>query len=179
MFDCIKFIIVGIDEIDKMSYAKCIVELDDDLSIAPTFTSQKEYKNQLNEDYIYYLDPLKINLSYKNNALLYIEHKDTIFSGITLDDLYNNDIIITSMSNYNSIPDIVFTKYNIVTIWLDTKNYTKSQSYFNEVKYIQEKIEKFPYMYFLDEDPQYVAETILAFLNADENEKNSILNENC
>ena len=47
-----KIFIVGVDSIDKLSLANCIIEKDDDLSIGSHFTNDKE-KDTVNENYIY------------------------------------------------------------------------------------------------------------------------------
>ena len=72
-----KIFITGSNKINKFDYAKAIMDKDDDLSISQVFTNDEKYKDITNE-YVYYLDPIDIDLSYKNNAFLFINAKDMI-----------------------------------------------------------------------------------------------------
>ena len=105
-----------------LSISKKIIEINDNLSIMPSFSTDTTYLNSLSENYIYYLDHRKVNLSYKNNVLLYILTKAYISYGITMDDFYNNDIGYLTIEEYNNIPDVIFNENNILTIWIDQKN---------------------------------------------------------
>ena len=119
----LKTFIVCLDKNKALDIAKNIIKVNDELSIIPRFTTNIEYKGEVNENYIYYLDVNTVNLSYKNNALLYIKTNNYISDGITIDDFYNNDICVLTIEEFNSIPEIVFKKYDILVIWVDTKNH--------------------------------------------------------
>ena len=69
----LKTFIVCLYEDKALNVAKDIIKTNDELSIIPRFTTNTEYKNEVNENYVYYLDVNTVNLSYKNNALLYIK----------------------------------------------------------------------------------------------------------
>ena len=119
----LKTFIVCLYEDKALNVAKDIIKTNDELSIIPRFTTNTEYKNEVNENYVYYLDVNTVNLSYKNNALLYIKTDKYISSGITIDDFYNNDICYLTVEEFNSIPEVIFRKYDILVIWVDTKNH--------------------------------------------------------
>ena len=118
-----KIFIVSIDKEISLNTSKKIVEYNDDLSIIPIFSTDAEYKDELNDFYTYYLDVNVVNLAYKNNSLLYVITSNYISYGITLDDFYNNDVAFMNIEEYNNIPDVIFDKYNILTIWIDFKHH--------------------------------------------------------
>ena len=93
----LKTFIVCLDEQKALNIAKDIVKTNDELSIIPRFTTNTDYKGEVNENYIYYLDVNTVNLSYKNNVLLYIKTDKYISTGITIDDFYNNDICVLTV----------------------------------------------------------------------------------
>lgn len=179
----IKILITGIEEINKMNIAKKLEQNNDDLKICPIFTTDKKYKDiELNEDNIYYMDPLTVNLSYKNNSIFYVVSTDEISRGVTMDDYYNGDIVCLSIEEFNTIPQKLLNDDNILIIWLDTKKRKMilSESYLHEVKYFQDAIEDMNYMYFLDDDENEIVDEILKYVNCnDEDEKIKILNQNC
>ena len=53
-----------IDKEKALNVAKDIVRVNDELSIIPRFTTNTEYKDEVNENYIYYLD---VNTELKGN----------------------------------------------------------------------------------------------------------------
>ena len=73
-----KIFIVGSDNIDKLSLADTLIEKNDDLSIGSHFTNDKEYKGSVNDNYIYYLSTQDIDLTYKNNFILFINTNNFI-----------------------------------------------------------------------------------------------------
>ena len=95
--------------------------LDADINIGNKFTTDQYYQQteQLPYSY-YYINQLEINKALKNNSLLYIITNDYISTGITIDDFYNYDIFCMTYKEYNVISDIIFNKYHILTIWLDS-----------------------------------------------------------
>ena len=82
----LKTFIVCLDKEKALNVAKDIVRINDELSIIPRFTTDTEYKDEVNENYIYYLDVNTVNLSYKNNALLYIKTNKYIYKIIIILD---------------------------------------------------------------------------------------------
>lgn len=176
-----KIIITGIDSINKIELAKSIISKDDELSICPVFTSNEEYDNKISDNYVYYLDPNIIDLSYKNNSFLYISTEDYISYGITIDDFYNNDIICLSTKNFNKIISTVFDKHDCLVIWVDSKFHKgiNIKEELNEIKYLEETISKLKYLYFVDENFDTISDIILSYITGTEEERNKILEENC
>lgn len=177
-----KIFITGLNKIDKLIYAKQIAILDDDLSISQRFTNDINYKNSPYDEYVFYLDSADVDISYKNNAFLFITANDLLYTGITLDSFYNEDIFCMNISEFNNIPDYIFNINDILVVWLDTRINPKDKANINDilgVKHFLEKIEKLQVLYFLDEDPIKVANIILSYLEGTEEEKQQILQENC
>lgn len=162
----------------SLDICKKIVSKNDEVSIIPTFSTDTEYYNEVSENYIYYLDTINVNLSYKNNALLYILTKNYISHGIILDDFYNNDIAFMNIEEYNNIPDVIFKKYDILTIWIDIKHHNSiNKKYKIELKYFNERINEFKYMYFLSDDVN-IDNIINNYILGDEIEKENIIKDN-
>jgi hypothetical protein len=174
----LKIFIVCLDKEKALNVAKDIVKINDELSIIPRFTTDTEYKNEVNENYIYYLDVNTVNLSYKNNALLYIKTNKYISSGITIDDFYNNDICYLTVEEFNSIPEIIFKKYDILVVWIDTKTHkTISNSDLIEINYFNTFITTINYLYFLENETD-IHNTILEYIFGDEEKRKYLLEEN-
>lgn len=174
----LKTFIVCLDKEKALNVAKDIVRINDELSIIPRFTTNMEYKDEVNENYIYYLDVNTVNLSYKNNALLYIKTNKYISSGITIDDFYNNDICYLTIEEFNSIPEIIFKKYDILVVWIDTKTHKAiSNSDLIEINYFNTFITTINYLYFLENETD-IHNTILEYIFGDEEKRNYLLEEN-
>ena len=173
-----KIFIVCINKNTSLEIAKNIVENNDDLSIIPLFSTDVSYKNEINENYINYLNVNTVNLSYKNNALLYILTNNYISYGITLDDFYNNDIAYMDIKEYNNIPDVIFNKYNILTIWVDSKKHNHLDYITNiELKYFNERLKNVDYMYFIDNDNS-IYNVISKYYESNEDERIQLIKEN-
>lgn len=173
----LKIFIVCLDKENALNIAKNIIKINDNLTVIPRFTTDDNY-NEINENYMYYLDVHKVNLSYKNNALLYIKTNNYISEGITIDDFYNNDISFLNFEEFNLIPDIIFKKYNILTVWIDSKNHKNiSKSDIIEINYFCKFIENNKYLYFLDNEYN-ICDVILDYISGDDEHKKIILEEN-
>jgi len=173
-----KIFIVCLNKETSLNISKNIIANNDDLSIMPIFSTDPSYENEINENYIYYLDVNTVNLSYKNNSLLYVMTSNYISYGITLDDFYNNDIAFMNIEEYNNIPDVIFDKYNILTLWIDSKKHTYLDHKMNiELKYFNERIKNYDYMYFMDND-ENIHSVINNYINANEDDRLNLLKEN-
>lgn len=174
----LKTFIVCLYEDKALNVAKDIIKTNDELSIIPRFTTNTEYKNEVNENYVYYLDVNTVNLSYKNNALLYIKTDKYISSGITIDDFYNNDICYLTVEEFNSIPEVIFRKYDILVIWVDTKNHKAiSNADLIEINYFSTFITSINYLYFLESETN-IHTVILDYIFGDEEKRKYLLEEN-
>lgn len=173
----IKYFIVCLDKEKSLNIAKQIITKDDNLSIAPMFTTDKE-KDLANENYEEYINVNSINLAYKNNSLLFIKTNKYISSGITVDDFYNNDICIMNIEEFNLIPEKIFNKYDILIIWIDTKKHASlSNSDLIEIKYFNSFLENNTYLYFLDNENN-IDDIILEYIHGDEDKQKYLLEEN-
>lgn len=169
-----KIIITGITKLDVDKLMNKIIHTDDSMNIIPKFTTNKDDESFYNK----YLDVMTVNLSVKNNSLIYISTINYISTGITTDDFLNNDVCFIDMKNFNNIPDKIFKDFDILVIWLDSKEVTLSNSDKIESKFFQERIMNLKYMYFLDDNLHTINEQIFRYLKADEEEKKNILEEN-
>ena len=157
-----KVFIIYHDEELVSSYIDQLLLKDDFLTCAPKFSSDKEEENSET----YYMSPVDVNLAIKNNALLYVVTSNYVSRGITMDDFYNNDICLLHYSEYNIIPDVLFTKYNILTVWIDSKkkiSMNDLESY--EINYVEQRLENVPNEYFLNDKFEEINEYILNFIN--------------
>ena len=176
----LKVIITGAKPIDKFAIAKKLVEINDNLSIAPTFTSDKDYEGIVS-DKMYYMSTEDVILAFKNNVILYINTDVYISHGITIDNFYNNDIFVMDLDDFNSISDHNIAGQDILVVWVDTKHYDDihiKNSDITESKYLTERLENIPYMYFLDTDVESIAKTINSYIEGDDEEKLAIIEEN-
>ena len=83
------------------------------------------------------------------------------------------------INEYNLIAENIFKKYDIVTIWVDTKNHKNlTDSDLIEINYFNEFISNIDYLYFLDNESN-IEDTIISYLKGDEEERKLILAENC
>ena len=181
----LKTFIVCLDKEKALNVAKDIVKINDELSIIPRFTTNTEYKDEANENYIYYLDVNTVNLSYKNNALLCTYTTDNITTGITIDDMYNSNILPINIWHFNNISTSFFNKsdnYDILVVWLDSKHHDiLTNLEMIEIGYMNDLLtntDSIKYMYFLDEDYDNIYSILEEYANSDINRRNELLEEN-
>lgn len=167
-----KIIIIGSENINKLNIAKELLKLNDNLSICPLFISDKNYSTKINENYIYYMPVDIVNLSYKNNSIFYIKTIDSISTGVTLDDYYNNNIIICNIDEFNIISEKYINNENILFIWVDSKIHNNINLTYeiNEANYLMQRISNKKYMYFLDETPKFISNIINQYIKTNDNE---------
>lgn len=173
-----KIIIIGNESIDKINIAKLIVSKNDNLTIVPRFsTDVSEDITQINDLYTYFLNPNIINLSYKNNSLLFVTTKNYVTWGVTIDDFYNNDILCCEYNEFNNISNVIFDTYDILTIWIDSSQ-DKTKNDLNEAKFIGERLQNYKYLYYLNESKENITDEIIRYLDATEDEQNEIIFNN-
>lgn len=180
-----KIFITGPSNIDKLSIAKKIVERNDDLSIGQHFSNDKTYEGVVDDDYIYYLSTQDIDLTYKNNFVLFVNTNNYISSGITMDSFYNDDIFTMSMCEFNNISDSIFKNENndIVVIWLDTDYNKNNDNILEDVResgFLQQRLNEgnIKYLYFFNEDEDSILKVIFNYLYGNEEDRKEILIEN-
>lgn len=152
------------------------------LKLCPTFTTNMSLDNSsLNELSIidiendkprsYYLEYETINLSIKNNALLYVlSDKNEILTGITYDDFYENDVMILTYKEFNLLPNKLFKKNNILIIWKDSYDHDKlDYSESIEVNCFMSRIinesKYYKYLYFLGKQNDFISKIIVKYID--------------
>ena len=180
-----KIFITGPHTIDKLSIAKGLIEYNDNLSIGERFTNDIEYKDSENDKYIYYLSTQSIDLTYKNNFMLFVNTNNYISTGITMDSYYNSDIFVMEMEEFNNISDNIFKSEStdIIVIWIDS-NYNKHENVYKndivESSFLEQRLfnDNIKYMYFYNEDTESIVNTILRYLESSPEDRENILLEN-
>lgn len=174
----LKIFIVCLDKLIALNVAKDIIQLDDSLSIAPTFSTNIDLKDEINEMYESYLDISTVNLAYKNNSLLYIKTYDYISSGITIDDFYNNDICFMNVKEFNLISENIFNKYDILIVWIDFKHHIGiTNSDMIEINYFTQFLDKVNYLYFLNSE-ENISKSIIDYIRGNEEDRKLLLELN-
>ena len=157
------FIIYHNDElIDE--FTNQLIDYADSLTFATKFSSDGDDLQKI------YMSPLDVKLTVKNNAILYIITRDFVSTGITIDEFYNNDICFLHYDEFNEIPDVIFNKHDILTIWIDSK-IEKNQfdeKLHNDLTGLEQRLEKIKYEYFFNDDFEIINKTIYNFLYPDD-----------
>ena len=175
-----KIFIVGPNNIDKLEYANSIIALNDNLNICRYFTSDKKFDGMIGE-YIFHLDIDDIELSFKNNALFYIDYNDEEITGITFDDYNASDVIFMNTKHFNMLSNIHINRDNMLIVILDTNKHDENiKKEITEMNYLFERIDEMDlyYLYFINENKDNIANIILDYLNSDEEKRKEILEEN-
>lgn len=146
-----------------------LFESSNEINICDKFiTDQNQVRNGRPYSY-YYLPTLEINKAVKNNYVLYVMTNNNISTGITIDNFYNNNVFLLNYKEYNTIPDVIFNKHdNILTIWIDSKD-NKYKGIFNDVHFVENRLENVPNEYFLKNEIDEIIITILNYLSINNN----------
>ncbi len=159
------FIIYHNDELIN-SYIDELNKLDDELIIAKKFTSDEMDMTKI------YMSPLDVKLCLKNNAILYVITRDYTSTGITFDEFENSDICLLHYDEYNEISDIVFNKYNILTVWIDSKiKNGLDKKLQQDIQCLEQRLENVKYEYFLNDKFEDIFKIIYDFLNENESDE--------
>ena len=163
-----KIFIIYHDETILEDLINNLFNTSNEINISDKFTTDNQaVKNGRPYSY-YYLQTLEVNKAIKNNYVLYVLTDNYISTGITIDDFYNNDIFILNYKEYNAIPDLIFNKHNILTIWIDSKD-GKYKDIFNDIIFVENRLEKVPNEYFLKGENDEIVNTILNYLDENNN----------
>lgn len=172
-------LIIGSEATDKIKLAKLIQSSCDDLTIAPMFTSDLLMKDHITDDYRYYMAHEDVELSYKNNAFMWVLSNNKVSNGVTLVDMYNSDIFVMSYAEFNNMSNPVLstiTSNDYIIIWLDTKNHTVNDRI--ESDYAVERLSENKYLYFCDDDNfNDISKIIIDYYLGDEEKRTELLNE--
>ena len=171
-------LIVGAEKTDKYAIAKELQALDDDMMIAPVFTTDLRMKNHISDDFIYYMSSEEAKLSYKNDAFMWVCSDDGKSLGVTKTDMYNANIFVMSFANFNNIsnPTLKELLDDGIICFVDSIS-NNSEIDLRESVFACERIYALPYIYFLDDDASVVVNTLLAYINGDAEERERIVEE--
>ena len=141
-----------------------LYEMTSDLNVSNKFTTEKDNVVSRFPYSYYYINQLEINKALKNNSLLYVITNDYTSTGITIDDFYNYDIFCMHYKEYNAIPDSIFNKYNILTVWLDSKQSSYDSLLLSEIPFIEKRLETVNYKYYFNDKSSDIVDDIITFV---------------
>lgn len=171
-----KTIIIGSDVIDKLEYANAIIALNDNLNICRYFTSESSFDGMIGE-YKFSMSVDDIDLSFKNDALLFIDYRDEYITGIIHEDFENSDIVYMPIKYFNLIPDFLLEN-DILIVWIDNKSKNNVID-LSEANYFIERIEEMqiPLLYFINDTKELVSKVVIEYLEGDEISRKKLLEE--
>lgn len=162
-----KLIILGPKNTNKIEVARSLIAANDNLEICPTFNSNIDFKGKMNDSFEYYMANNDVEMGFKNNAFIYVTTNSYASKGITISDYYNSDIIVMDFIDFNNISEATFKKIitNCIIVMLDTsKGHDKGD--IQESFYSYQRLKSIDYLYFLNEETEYIKDTIFQFLKA-------------
>lgn len=175
-----KIIIIGSSLIleDIWHIAKGLQTVNDDLTIAPIFTTKLEMRNKTGERE-YYMSNEEVELSYKNNAFMWVKTNKKFSSGVTMPDMYNSNVFIMTYGDFNNISNPVIKELSnddLIICVIDESQTKKDPDELMEAKAAYERIYEHHYLYFLDEKPRNITNVILKYIVASSEEREEIEN---
>ena len=172
-----KILIIGTSGNDILKdIAVRLQNANDDLAIAPIFTTKLEMKGKVSID-SYYMSNEEVELSYRNNAFMWVRTHNNYSTGVTMPDMYNSSLFIMSYADFNNISNPVMNeldKDGLVLCVIDSSGTKKSDEDILESQSAFERIYEHPYLYFLDEKPANIVDTVLKYIIADASEREKI-----
>ena len=173
-----KIYIIGHRNINTTEIGIALQSLNDSLSLTPRFTTNEDECNE----YKYFVDKETINIAYKNNAIITVITDDNHSCGILYDDYYNNDILCMTLAEFNMISDKVLYEFldennnNILVVWVDSSKNVNNLD-IKETEYIEQRLEPLNYLYFCNESVDTIANTVIKYLNSNEDDRSKIMDE--
>lgn len=171
-----KILITGARSIDLTGIANTIAHylgVDYNAKVCVPFTTRNNVPD------MQHIDIDTINLSYKNNSILCIDSQPEYMEGILFDDFDMSDICYMPIEQFNMIVDAIFDRYNILTIWIDSKKIKPTKNDIIESNFLLQRLEKNKYMYFLDDEGMNIPRSVYSYISAKTlKDKTKILMEN-
>lgn len=177
-----KIIIVGSENIDKYSIAKKLQALDDDLTIAPVFSTDLLLDGKITDDFKYFMEAKEVEIGHKNDAFMWVRTYDDESKGVTKPDMYMSSIFVMSFSEFNNMSDPAFDEFlkdDGLVCFLDTHANTdtdKIESRFTCERLFNEE-KNVPHLYFLDENINYIVDTLFKYDIGTNDERIKLLDE--
>ena len=171
-----KIIITGTDTKFAEEAALSLQKTNDDLQVAPVFTTDLNMKGKTGET-CYYMSNEEVELSYKNNAFMWVRTNDTISRGVTKPDMYMYNVFYMSFSDFNNISSPVIAELdkdpNFIICVIDKKD-KKGKTDIYDARGALERIYEHHYLYFLDCTVQEITDMIFKYIVADDDERQRI-----
>lgn len=168
-----KVLFIGLDTNKLYEAAKLLQSVNDNLDIAPTFTTELSMKGHITENFIYYMPLKEVELAYKNNAFFWVCSNKHVSHGLTLNDYYRSDILVIDFYGISNIsePSLkMLMKDGVVVVHLDSKTEKHTKEDIIESKFALQRLEQCDMLYFCDDAPKVIVKTVIDYMNAD-NEK--------
>lgn len=176
-----KIIIVGSENIDKYTIAKNVQALDDDLIVAPVFSTNLLLEGKITDSFKYFMPVKEVELGHKNDAFMWVRTNHDESRGITKSDMYMSNIFVMSFSDFNNMSDTAFAEFlndDGLVCFLDSHENTdidKIESRFTCERVFDEERE-IPCLYFLDEDSDYIVDILFKYSCSNDIERKKLLN---
>ena len=172
-----KILIIGSDKSPKEEVAKSLCAVNDRLQIAPVFTTDLRMRDKKQDGSQYYMPNEEVELSYKNNAFMWVRTNDTISRGVTKPDMYMYNVFYMSFSDFNNISSPVIAELdkdpNFIICVIDKKD-KKGKTDIYDARGALERIYEHHYLYFLDCTVQEITDMIFKYIVADDDERQRI-----
>lgn len=171
-----KIFIIGHSKINVDEIGIKLQQKNDNLTLSRKFTTIKDYEDAPANSLYYFLDKTAVNISYKNNSVIYVDTIDNDSIGITYDDYYNSDIFCMNLRQFNMLSQSFINNVDdMLVVWVDSKNEKHYQEDIYEAGYVEERIYDLNYMYFLDENIDTITDIINEYIIGNENTRSSLL----
>lgn len=175
-----KIIIISTHTKDGLQIAKALQEANDDMLIAPVFTTSLQMRGKTGE-VLYYMPNEEVELGYRNNAFMWVHTNPDCTMGVTMPDMYSSNIFVMTYGDFNNISNPVLNELmnneeeELLLVVLDDSKSKKTDDELREARSAYERIDMCKYLYFLDEPVHNASECILKYIVSDEEEREKII----
>ena len=170
-----KILLIGTNDSLKESITKGLKKANDDLRVAPVFTTELNMIGRQTKTH-YYMSNEEAELSYKNDAFMWVHTSGTSSHGVTKPDMYESDIFLMNFAEFNNMANPVLQeldKDDLVMCVMDEKN-KKTKEDVLEAANAFERFYEHHYLYFLEEPASFIVDTILKYMIASPEEREKI-----
>ncbi len=174
-----KILIVGGENTDLYTVARELQAMDDDLAVAPVFSTDTALAGKVTGGFVYYMPAEEAELSYKNNAFMWVRADDMQSRGVTKPDMYSCSIFTMSFADFNNMSGTVLAELiadGCVVCFIDSRDNTERD--ITESGFACERIFSMPYLYFLDDSTDTITATVIEYMAADDSTRKKIAKEN-
>lgn len=159
-----KIILISPQNINKDSIVHGIIANNDTLNVCNIFTTNSNLKDKISENFEYFMHTNDIEKAYKNNSLFFVTSENEYTYGMTLTDLYSNDIVKLDFIDFNNIISEQILKElleNSTVCFIDSSE-KHDESDLRESGYVMDKLSDYntKYFYFINEPVESIARVI-------------------